>query len=50
MKVREIKEVFGHECVCQHARAWLGERQTRVQEVPDPQRPLEALELVAKIP
>ena len=50
MEAPKFKEVFGYECVCQHARAWLGERQSRVQEVPDPQRPLEALELVAKSP
>jgi kynurenine formamidase len=36
MKVRENKDVFGHNCVCQSARASLEEKQTRVQEVPGP--------------
>jgi hypothetical protein len=36
MKVRENKEVFGHNFVCQYARASLGERQARVQELPGP--------------
>jgi hypothetical protein len=48
MKVRENKEVFGRNFVCQYARASLGERQARVQEVQAPQHDLEALDLVAK--
>jgi hypothetical protein len=36
MKVRENKEFFDHNFVCPYARASLGERQARVQEVPGP--------------
>lgn len=36
MKVHENKDIFSREFVCLHVRAWQGERQTRVQEVPGP--------------